>query len=73
MLLLKVRLWPLGAGRVRFTLAPLGSNSTHVTLAEDFTEGPLRWIRTKINDLALHVRNVESLRRLADLAERRNS
>lgn len=38
--------------------------------AEDFTAGPLLWARNKLNDLLLHRRNVESLRRLADIAER---
>jgi len=70
-LLLKVRLWPLGAGHVRLTLTPDGAGATRVTMVEDFVEGPLRWVRTKINDLVLHRRNRESLRRLADLAVRR--
>jgi hypothetical protein len=70
-LLLKVRVWPLGAARVRLVLDPLGGSATRVTLIEEFTEGPLLWLRTKVNDLALHYRNVESLRRLDDLATRR--
>ena len=37
---------------------------------EDFERGPLKWVRNKLNDLVLHQRNVESLRRLADIAER---
>jgi hypothetical protein len=44
---------------------------TRVRLAEDFQAGPLRWVRTKLNDLVLHYRNRESLRRLADLAVQR--
>jgi hypothetical protein len=71
MLLLKLRLWPLGAGRVRFDLTPVGEAATRVTMTEEFTEGPLQWVNTKINDVALHLRNRESLRRLADLAVRR--
>jgi hypothetical protein len=71
MLLLKVRLWPLGAGLARFVLDPAGPEATRVTIIEQFTEGPLIGLRNKINDLALHYRNRESLRRLADLAERR--
>jgi len=73
MLLLRVGLWPLGEARVRLTLTPIGGSATRVTMAEDFAEGPLRWIRTKVNDLALHRRNLESMRRLADLATRRAS
>jgi hypothetical protein len=71
MLLLRVGLWPLGEARVRLTLTPVGASATRVTMLEDFAEGPLRWIRTKVNDLALHWRNKESLRRLGDLAVRR--
>jgi Polyketide cyclase / dehydrase and lipid transport len=71
MLLLRVRIWPLGEAKVRLTLVPVGAASTRVTMAEDFEQGPLHWIRTKVNDLALHWRNKESLRRLGDLATRR--
>ena len=67
MLLLKVRLWPLGAGRVRIVLDPIGAGSTRVTLIEQFTEGPLLGLRNKVNDVFLHYRNRESLRRLDDL------
>lgn len=70
-LLLKVRIWPLGAGHVQFTLLPCGEGATRVTMREDFTAGPLRRLRTRLNDLALHARNVETLRRLDDLATRR--
>jgi hypothetical protein len=72
MLLLKIRLWPLGAGQVRFGLEPVGAAATRVTIVEQFTEGPLLGLRNKINDLALHYRNRESLRRLADIAVNRD-
>jgi len=68
MLLTKVRIWPLGEGHVRITLTPVGSTRTRVTLVEDFTAGPLHWLWTKVNDLALHRRNVEALRRIEELA-----
>jgi Polyketide cyclase / dehydrase and lipid transport len=71
MLLLRAGLWPLGEATVRFTLTPVGASATRVTMDEEFAAGPLHWVRTKINDLALHRRNKESLRRLADLAMRR--
>jgi hypothetical protein len=71
MLLVKLRLWPLGAGRARFDLEPVGGAATRLTLTEEFTEGPLIGLRTAINDRLLHLRNRESLRRLADLATRR--
>ena len=71
MLLLRVGLWPLGEGRVRLTLTPVGTTATRVTMVEDFHDGPLLWLRNKVNDVALHYRNRESLRRLGDLAVRR--
>ncbi len=71
MLLLKIRLWPLGAGQVRFTLEAVGAGATRITMVEQFTEGPLLGLRNKINDVVLHYRNRESLRRLADLAVNR--
>jgi len=71
LLLLKVKLWPAGAGKVRFLLTAVGDHTTRVTMTEDFVEGPLIWVRTKLNDLVLHRRNRESLRRLSDLATRR--
>ena len=70
-LLLKVGLWPLGAGQVRFSLEPVGAAATRITMVEQFTDGPLLGLRNKINDVALHLRNRESLRRLADLAVNR--
>jgi hypothetical protein len=71
MLLTKVRLWPLGQGEVRFTLVPVGPQRTRVTMAETFTGGPLRWVHTKLNDLVVHWRNAEALRRVEDLARSR--
>ena len=71
MLLLKVHLWPFGAGQVRFTLDPLDDQATRVTMQEQFTDGPLVGVRNKVGDVLLHYRNAEALSRLADLAERR--
>jgi Polyketide cyclase / dehydrase and lipid transport len=65
---LRPRMWPLGEAEVRITLTEVSPQRTRVTLAEDFRAGPLRWVRTKLNDLLMHRRNRESLRRLADLA-----
>jgi uncharacterized protein YndB with AHSA1/START domain len=67
---MKVGLWPLGEGVVKLELEPVGTTATRVTMHEQFTAGPLLWARNKINDLLLHGRNVEALRRLADIAER---
>jgi uncharacterized protein YndB with AHSA1/START domain len=63
-------LWPLGEAMIDMRLDPVGPGATRVTMAEDFESGPLRVVRNKINDLVLHRRNLESLSRLADIAER---
>lgn len=67
---LNAGLWPMGAARVDIRLTPVGGGATRVEIEEEFTDGPLRWVQNKLNDLLLHRRNVESLRRLADIAER---
>lgn len=67
----RARLWPLGEAEVVITLIPIDAGHTTVRLAEEFCAGPLLGARNKVNDLVLHRRNRESLRRLADLAERR--
>jgi len=70
-LVMRARLWPWGEATVRFTLQPHGDGATKVRLEEDFERGPLRWMRNKVNDVMLHYRNHEALRRLGDFAERR--
>ena len=69
-LILLAGLWPLGQARVQIRLEPVGTNATLVTMEEDFQAGPLLALRNKINDLVLHRRNTESLRRLSDIATR---
>ena len=68
MLFLRVRLWPAGAGTVRLILEPVGVDATKVTMMEQFTSGPLLGLRNRLNDVMLHYRNREALRRLDDLA-----
>ncbi len=70
---LEAGLWPLGAAVVDIALEPVGEHSTRVVIREEFEEGPLSWVQNKLNDLVLHRRNVESLSRLADIAEREHS
>jgi uncharacterized protein YndB with AHSA1/START domain len=72
-LTLRAGLWPLGQAIVRFELAPVGTTATRVTMHEQFDAGPLAAARNKVNDLVLHGRNIESLRRLDDLAIREKS
>jgi uncharacterized protein YndB with AHSA1/START domain len=61
--------WPLGEATVDFELVAVDANNTRVTMYEAFRAGPLQWVQNKVNDLVLHGRNAEVLRRLADLAE----
>jgi uncharacterized protein YndB with AHSA1/START domain len=72
-LTLKAGLWPFGEATVNIELEPIGTGETRTTIHEDFHAGPLHWVKNKINDLVLHGRNVEALRRLADLAERKDA
>lgn len=71
MLLLRAGLWPLGEAMIRLELTPIGPSATRVTMREHFVKGPMYLLQNKINDLLLHQRNKESLRRLSDLATRR--
>jgi uncharacterized protein YndB with AHSA1/START domain len=71
LLVMSPHLWPLGEATVTITLEEVEPGRTLVGIHEDFERGPLRWLRTRVNDLALHYRNRESLRRLGDLARRR--
>ncbi|MET7750188.1 SRPBCC family protein [Micromonospora sp. NPDC005367] len=69
-LVLRAGLWPAGEAIVTFTLDPVGAGATRVRIGEDFAAGPLRWVRNKLNDLVLHLRNEETLKRLSDIATR---
>lgn len=70
LLVMVPRLWPFGRGVVTLRLAPVEPERTRVVLAEDFDRGLMRWAMVRANDLVLHRRNVEVLRRLQDLAVR---
>ncbi|KUL27185.1 SRPBCC family protein [Actinoplanes awajinensis] len=70
-LTIRAGLWPLGEAIVKIVLDTEANGDTRVTMHEKFDSGPLLWARNKINDLVLHQRNVEALRRLADIAESR--
>jgi hypothetical protein len=70
---LRAGLWPLGEAVVDIQLEAVAGGATRVTMHEQFEQGPLVAARNKINDLLLHQRNVEALRRLGDIAERRVS
>jgi hypothetical protein len=70
---LLARAWPGGEARIVIELAAAGDDgaSTTVTMSEDAVSGPGRLIPSPARHLALHVRNVESLRRLGFVAEGR--
>jgi uncharacterized protein YndB with AHSA1/START domain len=70
-LVLRPKLRPFGELTASITLTPDGDGRTKVTMHEDTAAGPLHWLRTKANDLLMHGRNRETLRRLADMAEHR--
>lgn len=72
MLRLRARAWPGGAAEVTFRLEPRGAE-TEVTIEEDPVAGPGRLVPKPLRDVPLAWRNVETLRRLAFIAERRTS
>ena len=69
-LLLTVRAWPAGEGRVRVVCEP-HEKGTLVTMEEDASSGPAQLLLKPLRDLMLAWRNEEALRRLAFLAESR--
>ena len=69
---LRARAWPTGEAFVRIRLAPLG-DETEVTIEEDVSSGPATLVPKPVRQARLHWRNIETLRRLAFLAERRAS
>ena len=70
-ILLKARGWPAGQAHVEISLEPHGTD-TVVTIVEQATSGPGALIPKAIQDPQLHVRNIETLRRLAFVVEGRN-
>lgn len=72
LLRLEARARPGGTARVAVRLEPAGGG-TSVTIHEDAVSGPGRWVPGVVRQPLLGWRNVESLRRLAYLAERRAS
>ncbi|HEV7657460.1 MAG TPA: SRPBCC family protein [Mycobacteriales bacterium] len=71
-LVLRAKAWPAGEAVVRLELTPDGPGATLVTIQEDATAGPVLLLPAPLRRLALHPRNVETLRRLAFLAEGRH-
>jgi uncharacterized protein YndB with AHSA1/START domain len=70
LLKLRARTWPAGEAEVTLHLTPNGTD-TEVTIEEQVTSGPVALLPQVLQDPPLAWRNVESLRRLAYVAERR--
>lgn len=70
MLRLRARGWPAGEADVVITLTPQ-DGGTLVEIAEDAVKGPGRLMPKPVRAPLIAWRNVESLRRLAHVAERR--
>ena len=70
MLKLRARTWPAGEAEVTLHLTPHGTD-TEVRIEEQVTSGPVALLPRVVQDPPLSWRNVESLRRLAYVAERR--
>jgi uncharacterized protein YndB with AHSA1/START domain len=63
---------PLGEARVVLELAAAGAG-TLITMTETPVAGPAKWLHNPVAEAVLVRRNVESLERLAAVAERRNT
>ncbi|MEV8180129.1 SRPBCC family protein [Cellulosimicrobium funkei] len=68
---LQARGWPAGEARVRIEVLPTEQGCT-VRITEDAEKGPGTLVPRPVRSAVIGPRNVESLRRLALLAERRN-
>ncbi|KRE95539.1 polyketide cyclase [Nocardioides sp. Soil774] len=69
-LALRARGWPAGEAHVDISLQP-GNDATVVTIVEQAVAGPGALLPKAVQDPQLHLRNVETLRRLAFVVEGR--
>jgi hypothetical protein len=67
---LRARGWPMGEAEVDIRLEAAGTD-TRVEIIERLVSGPGRLIPTPVQDAMIRVRNTETLRRLAFIAEHR--
>ncbi len=70
-LVLRARAWPVGEARVDLRLRPDGAGCT-ISMAEEPTKGPGKWVHTPIQQRLLEARNREALARLVSLVEGRS-
>jgi hypothetical protein len=69
-MVLKARGWPLGTAKIRISVEAASAGCA-VTIEEDALEGPGRLVPKPLRAAAIKVRNVETLKRLAFIAENR--
>ena len=69
-MVLKARGWPMGSAKVVLEVEP-AAGGCRITIREDAIEGPGTLMPKPVRDALIHVRNVETLRRLSYLAEGR--
>jgi uncharacterized protein YndB with AHSA1/START domain len=67
---LRAAAWPFGEASVTLHLNPSGAH-TEVVIEEDVSSGPSKMIPQPIRRKMLEIRNVETLKRLAYVAENR--
>lgn len=67
---LRAKGWPAGEADVELRIEPRGAGA-EVSITEDVVSGPGRLVPKPVRDPQISWRNVETLRRLAYLAERR--
>lgn len=70
---MQARLWPIGEATVQLDVAPHGSGGCEVTITEEPSSGPMAWVPDPLAEIPIKIRNTETLRRLAFLAEGRAS
>lgn len=68
---LQARLWPVGEATVTLDVERSGERACTVTMTETPSSGPLAWLPAPAAEVPIKIRNVETLRRLAYLAEGR--
>lgn len=68
-LVLLGRGWPAGEARIQIVLEPVPDGGCEIIMREDVVSGPARLIPYPLRGPLIFQRNVESLRRLAYLAE----
>lgn len=67
---LKAKTGPLGSARIKLSLEEVDGD-TRVTMVEDPADKPTAFVFMPLTHLLMRARNVRSLDRLAELAERR--